>query len=202
MSKPVYFLVSVSLVGTGVIAADLLSMPFLKLLTFMSGLGGILGGACALIALVQWKQQTDYGKTIETLESLESVRMYAYSLVSKRHTLLWVLENPDNSNEDMLAQSLFSLTQDYSKRLNKLATFKEELYVKVRLLETINKDKNYHELKMDLVDPINALFLIEFKFEIGQRKEIKETYQHLEQIEKELLKAVSALKSYLEKRLG
>lgn len=200
MSKSVYLLVSVSLVVVGAIATDLLSMPLLKLLTFMSDLGGIIGGACALIALYQWKKQTDYSKTIETIESLESVRMYANSLVSQRYTLLLILENPDKLSEDMLAQSLFSLTQDYSERLGKLADFKEEFYVKVRLLEIINKDKNYHELKMDLHYPIRKLFLI--KFEIGQREKVIETYQHLEEIEKELLKAISALRSYLEKKLN
>ncbi|KZW98135.1 hypothetical protein JL49_25290, partial [Pseudoalteromonas luteoviolacea] len=74
------FIACIGLVFTGAIFEPLISQPFFRIISLLSGIGGIVGGACALIALFQWRKQIKYGKKLEVLEVLEKVHSTGSSL--------------------------------------------------------------------------------------------------------------------------
>lgn len=149
------FIVCILLVLAGMLFEDLVSLPILNLLNFISSIFGIIGGACALLAFLQWKKQVEHGKKFDVLEALEKVHTAADSL---NVALLSMLEEIDkyhgSDNEDVKNhwKKEYELSfLRYTKARERINLFNAELLVKSRLFKAFNQDYELHKLMTNVL---------------------------------------------------
>ncbi|BBN82110.1 hypothetical protein PA25_20950 [Pseudoalteromonas sp. A25] len=161
MTKVQYLLVCVCLVIVGAISKELLAEPFMDLLQVLSGIGGLVGGVCAFIALLGWRKQIVYNKKVEVLEALENVNA-AYSSSQMKIAAMYMFALNFEKSSDVEERRIHSEHYDlryrmYLEDLNRLKAISRELLVRSRVLAAITNTRQVNTLHNDYLCNINEL---------------------------------------------